>query len=82
MRPMSRERSDTDEPKIHATWSRGFWGFQILAFADHSYINRLKAQAGARQHRLGAAASELRRVPALATIPTEAQLGEEADELR
>jgi hypothetical protein len=23
---------------VHATWNRRFWGFQILAFADRSYI--------------------------------------------
>jgi hypothetical protein len=23
---------------VHATWNRRFWGFQILAFADRSYV--------------------------------------------
>jgi len=27
-----------EEHLVHATWNRRFWGFQILAFADHTYL--------------------------------------------
>jgi hypothetical protein len=26
-----------DDHPVRATWSRRFWGFHILAFADHTY---------------------------------------------
>jgi hypothetical protein len=26
-----------DDDRVHAMWNRRFWGFQILAFADHTY---------------------------------------------
>jgi hypothetical protein len=29
--------NDSDN-KVRATWNRRFWGFQILAFADHTYL--------------------------------------------
>jgi hypothetical protein len=30
-------RADDDDHLVHATWNRRFWGFTILAFADHTY---------------------------------------------
>jgi len=27
-----------DDHRVRATWSRRFWGFQILSFADHTYL--------------------------------------------
>jgi hypothetical protein len=27
-----------DDHPVRATWNRRFWGFQILAFADHTFL--------------------------------------------
>jgi hypothetical protein len=27
-----------DDQPVRATWNRNFWGFHILAFADHTYL--------------------------------------------
>lgn len=30
-------KPNDDDHKVRATWNRRFWGFQILAFGDHTY---------------------------------------------
>jgi len=64
---MLKPVSSSEENLVRATWNRRFWGFQILAFGDHSFLIDFGSnkEAAFGDARLVPSVSVLDRVPAL-----------------